>query len=127
MQTTILEQVENTVPEEPIIIRSLRSDSRIRSIVVMRNGKPNGHSNHVIDAEQDAAKNFEEIMADVLTFLVSDLPGDTSYSVTPKDSFYELVFPARHEQVLVAVELGSDINEISNNITNHLAVIARSI
>ncbi len=65
-------------------------------------------------------------MADVLTFLVSDLLRDVSYSVTQRESFYELVFPGRHEQVLVAVELGSDLTEIANCITNHLAVITRS-
>ncbi len=127
MQTTISEQVEdNTVPREPIAISLLRSDARIRSIVVIRKEKPAGRFNHLIDTEQGGAKNFEENLADVLTFRVSDLLGAVSYSVTQKESFYELVFPRRHEQVLVAVEPGSDFNEIANTITNHLAVIARS-
>ena len=65
-------------------------------------------------------------MADVLTFLVSDLLGDVTYSVTERESFYEIVFPGRHEQVLVAVERGADIAEIANSVADHLEAITKS-
>ncbi len=126
MQTTILERVDGTVPKEPAVMSSIREDPRIRSIVVIRNGNPARNLNQLVDASQREAKTFEEHMADVLTFLVSDLLSDTSYSVTQRESFYELVFPGRQEQIHVAVELGSDLTEIANSITNHLADIIRS-
>ncbi len=126
MQAAILEQVDSSLPQEPMVLSSFRADSRIRSIIVIRNGKPGRHFNQLVESNQEETKTFEEHMADVLTFLVSDLLRDISYSVTQRESFYELVFPGRHEQVIVAVELGSDLIEIANSITNHLAVITRS-
>ncbi len=126
MQTTILEQVDSSAQQEPTFINSLRTDPRIRSVTVIRNGKHVSHFNSLVDISQDGAKNFEEHMADVLTFLVSDLLRNGSYSVTQREAFYELVFSGKHEQVVVAADLGSDITEIANSITNHLAVITRS-
>ncbi len=126
MQAAILEQVDSSLPQEPMVLSSFRADPQIRSIIVIRNGNPTKHFNQLVDSIQEETKTFEEHMADVLTFLVSDLLRDVSYSVTQRESFYELVFPRRHEQVIVGVELGSDLIEIANSITNHLAVITRS-
>ncbi len=125
-QATILDQEDSIAPQEPIAISSIRADPRIRSIIVIRDPKPAKHFNHLVDTNYEVVKNFEEHMADVLTFLVSDLLGDVAYSVTEREAFYEIVFPGRHEQVVVAVERGSDIAEIANSITNHLAAITSS-
>ena len=126
MQATILDQVDDVLPKEPMVISSIRADPRIRSIIVIRSQKPIRHFSNLVDANHDQGRNLEEQMADVLTFLVSDLLGDVTYSVTERESFYEIVFPGRHEQVLVAVERGADIAEIANSVADHLEAITKS-
>jgi hypothetical protein len=126
MQATILDQVDDVVPKEPMVISSMRADPRIRSIVVIRSQKPTGHFSNFIDANHDEGRSFEQQMADVLRFLVSDLLGDVRYSVTERASFCEIAFPGKQEDVLVAVDRGADIVEIADSIADHLAAITTS-
>ena len=125
MQRTITEQATVlALPQEPETLRSIRADSRIRSIVVVRYSKLPGASEPYNPANCNGLVVSQTKMNEVV--LVSDLLEGISYVVIPRMSFYELVFTLKDEQVMIIIEPGSDLTEIAHNITKQLEVIRNS-
>ncbi len=118
MQQTITEQAI-----EPEVLRSIRADARIRSVVIFRTAKPAGVKrldDLVKDSEVDFARPN---MAVADSFLVTDLLDDITYLVGQAGSLSQLVFTLKNEQVMVAVQPGSDLTEIAHDFARNLEAI----
>jgi hypothetical protein len=125
MQRTITKQlVSPTVEEaEPEILRSIRVDSRIRSVAIIRSAGPVG-----IEQPDNLVKTGDvgftiRDTAPTDSFLVTDLLEDITYMVRQEGSLSQIVFMLNDEQVMVAVQPGSDLTEIAHNLAKHLATI----
>ncbi len=106
MQTTIVKQAEAPGLEENDVISSIRGQAAIRSVTV-RKGEP---------VEPNSSTTAEK-------FSVVGLLQDASYTVVANHDSYELIFPAKREYLVVTAAVGSDLMEIADYMTNHLATV----
>jgi hypothetical protein len=108
---------------EPEILRSIRADSRIHSVAIVRTAKParTEQTNDLVKT-----RDVEPAVRDIAltdSYLVTDLFDDITYLVGQAGSLSQLVFTLKDEQVMVAVQPGSDLTEIAHNFAKHLLTI----
>jgi hypothetical protein len=120
MQRTITEQIHApAVQAEPDVIRWLRANPEIRSVVIIRQPKTAS-----VEKNRDLAElGHFGTPAEEKPFLVTDLLENITYKVGLEGSLSELVFTVRDEQVIVTVNSGSDFTEIAHDFATHLAAI----
>ena len=125
MQQTITEQAIEPGFEwaEPEVLRSIRADARIRSVVIFRTAKPAGvkQLDDLVKASEVDFARPNKAVAD--SFLVTDLLEDITYLVGQAGSLSQLVFTLKNEQVMVAVQPGSDLTEIAHDFARNLEAI----
>ncbi|MGA8856347.1 MAG: hypothetical protein WB643_04170 [Candidatus Bathyarchaeia archaeon] len=122
MQRTITEQV--TAPTagqaELEVLQRIRTDPRICSVVIVRaanSGKVmETHGLVKISRIKLPTPNTD-------SFLVTDLLEEITYVVGQEGLLSKLVFTLKDEQVIVAVQPGSDLTEIAHDFAIHLATI----
>ena len=121
MQRTITEQVAPTAGRsEPEFLQLIRRDPRIRSVVTVRIANP-----RKLKETHGLVKTSRIRLPTQNTdsFLVTDLLEDITYAVGQEGAFSKLVFALKHEQVMVAVQPGSDLTEIAHDFATHLATV----
>lgn len=121
MQRTITEQTATpTVRSEPEVLRLIRADPRIRSVAIIRPAKPAriGETQHPVTTD-----HVNLPPRNTGSFLVTDLIDDITYLVGQEGGLSKLVFAMKGEQVIVAVQSGSDLTEIAHDFAVHLDTI----
>jgi len=121
MQRTITEQVAPKAGQaEPEFLRLIRTDPKIRSVVIMRAANPSKVMETLGLVKTSHIKlptpNIDE-------FRVTDLIEDITYMVGREGSLSKLVFTLKDEQVVVAVQSGSDLTDIAHDFAVNLATI----
>lgn len=121
MQRTITEQVAaKTGQAELEVVQRIRTDPRIRSVVIVRAANP---SNVMESHGLVKTSRIKLPTPNTDSFLVTDLLDDITYMVAQEGSLSKLVFTLKDEQVMVTVQAGSDLTEIAHNFAIHLAII----
>jgi len=121
MQRAITEQVAAKAGQaEPEVLQRIRTDPRICSLVIVRALNPS----QVISSHGLVKTSRITLPApNTDSFLVTDLLEDITYMVGHEAAFSKIVFTLKNEQVIVAVQPGSDLIEIAHGIAIHLATI----
>lgn len=121
MQRTLTEQVvAKTGQAEPEVMQRIRNDTRIRSVVIVRAANPS----YVVETHGLVKTSCIKLPTpNPDSFLVSDLLEDITYMIAQEGSLSKLVFTLKNEQVIVAVQPGSDLTEIAHDFAVHLATI----
>jgi len=122
MQRTITEQV--TAPTagqaELEVLQRIRTDPRICSVVIVRAANP-GKVMETHGLVKTSRIKLPTPNTD--SFLVTDLLEDIMYMIGQEGSLSKLVFTLKDEQVMVAVQPGSDLTEIAHDFAIDLATI----
>lgn len=128
MQRTIAKQSASPSVEEaePEILRSIRADSRIRSVAIVRFAKPAGikQPDNLVKIGDVEFAVRDKALTDSL---VTDLLEDITCIVRQEGLLSQLAFMLNDEQVMVAVQPGSDLTEIAHDFTRHMATIRAHI
>lgn len=122
MQRTITEQVTALTEghSETEVLQQIRNDPRICSVVTVRDAN-SGEATKTHGLVKTSRIRLPTPNTD--SFLVTDLLEDITYMVGQEASLSKLVFTLKEEQVIVAVQPGSDLTEIAHDIAVHLATI----
>jgi hypothetical protein len=121
MQRTIMEEeaAVGRIRNEPEILQSIRTDARIRSIVILRNAKLSAKHPHDLGKETSVElAGPNKHVAD--SFRVTDLLEDVTYLVGQSGPLSLIVFTLKDERIMVGVRTGSDLTEIALDFARHL-------